>query len=520
MLSRLDSLVILASLALVVFAALRAARKKAGGAEYFLAGRDLAWPFVGMSLFITNISAEHVIGLAGDAYRIGIVAGGFEWMAVFDLILLALFFAPLYLRAKVFTIPEFLEGRFGWSMRAFHSANLLFINVFTKVAPALWAASLLFNTLLGWDQTMVMLGMSAFTAVYTMKGGLRAVVYADMIQGSWLIVGSAILVSIGLSRVGGWEGLVAQAPTGMLGMAKPLDHELPITGFFLGNLVAGMFYWCMDQTNVQRVLGARSVEDGQKGAILAGFLKLLPVFLLVLPGVIARVLYPDLDPYDRAYAHLVHGLLPAGLRGLVVAGLIAALMSSISACYNSTATLVTRDFVMRRRPNLTERSQVIVGRWATVVMAVLGVLAAPLVGLSVTLWHYQQLISAYLLIPMSAAIFVGLAWKGSNLKGAVSAVSLGFGSGIIFFLDQTLGWSLPVLSHPYLNSFLHRSFVVWVFSAVVMVGVSTATRPAATEKVQGYVFAWPSEPWKGTSDLRAWTGLLVVAVLSLWWIFR
>ena len=234
MLSLLDSLVIFASLTLVVFAALRAARKKAGGAEYFLAGRDLAWPFVGMSLFITNISAEHVIGLAGDAYRIGIVAGGFEWMAVFDLILLALFFAPLYLRARVFTIPEFLERRFGWSMRAFHSANLLFINVFTKVAPALWAASLLFNTLLGWDQTMVMLGMSAFTAVYTMKGGLRAVVYADMIQGSWLIVGSAILVSIGLSRVGGWEGLAAQAPTGMLGIAKPLDHELPITGFFLG----------------------------------------------------------------------------------------------------------------------------------------------------------------------------------------------------------------------------------------------------------------------------------------------
>ncbi len=174
MLSLLDSLVIFASLTLVVFAALRAARKKAGGAEYFLAGRDLAWPFVGMSLFITNISAEHVIGLAGDAYRIGIVAGGFEWMAVFDLILLALFFAPLYLRARVFTIPEFLERRFGWSMRAFHSANLLFINVFTKVAPALWAASLLFNTLLGWDQTMVMLGMSAFTAVYTMKGGPSA----------------------------------------------------------------------------------------------------------------------------------------------------------------------------------------------------------------------------------------------------------------------------------------------------------------------------------------------------------
>ena len=153
-------------------------------------------------------------------------------------------------------------------------------------------------------------------------------------------------------------------------------------------------------------------------------------------------------------------------------------------------------------------------------MAVLGVLAAPLEGLAVTLWRYQQLISTYLLIPMSAAIFVGLAWKCSNLKGAVVAVLLGFGSGIVFFLDETLGWSLPVLSHPYLHSFLHRSFVVCVFAAAVMVGVSLVTRPVATETVQGNVFTWPSEPWQGTSDLRSWTELLLVAVLSLWWIFR
>jgi Na+/proline symporter len=195
-------------------------------------------------------------------------------------------------------------------------------------------------------------------------------------------------------------------------------------------------------------------------------------------------------------------------------------MSSISACYNSSATLVTRDFVLRFRPKMTEQRQVLIGRWVTVLMAILGVLAAPLVGLSVTLWHYLQFISAYLSVPMSAAIFIGLVWKRSNLIGALSAVTLGFCLGLVFFLDQTLGWSLPVLSHPYLQSFLHRSFIVWVFSVVVMALVSLSTETPKPERVRGHLFTRPSEPWSGLSDFRAWAGVLFVTVCSLWWIFR
>src|SRR5438034_6626077 len=411
MLSPIDIATIAASLLLVVYVALRAAGKKASDTEYFLAGRDLSWPFVGMSLFVTNISAEHVIGLAGDAYRIGMVAGGYELIAAWDLIILATLFAPLYLRSKVFTIPEFLEHRFGWSLRAFLSANLLLINVLTKNAIALWAGSLLFTLLFDWNQTLVILVLSAFTVLYTIKGGLRAVVYADMIQGTWLILGGVILALAGLMKVGGWGGLLSQTPAPMLQMVKPLDHELPVTGFFVSNFLAAMFYWCMDQTNVQRVLGARSIGDGQKGAIFAGFLKLTTPFILVLPGLIARVLYPNLDRYDSAYPQLVRGLLPVGLRGVVLAGLIAALTSSVSACYNSSATLVVRDFVLRFRPATSEQQQVVTGRWVTVAVAILGVLAAPLVGLSVTIWYYLQDISAYLSVPMAAAIFLGFLWK-------------------------------------------------------------------------------------------------------------
>jgi len=281
-----------------------------------------------------------------------------------------------------------------------------------------------------------------------------------------------------------------------------------------------MFYWCMDQTNVQRVLGARTIAQGQRGAMFAGFLKLLVPFILVLPGVIARVLYPNLETYDSAYPRLVAGLLPVGLRGLVLAGLIAILMSSMSACYNSSATLVVRDFVMRYRPSLPERNQVVIGRWVTVAMAVLGVLAAPLVGLSVTIWYYLQNISAYLSVPMSAAIFTGLLWKRGTTKGAVTAVLVGFGTGLVFFLDETLHWSLPVLSNPYLHSFLHRSLLVWIITAMVMIVVSLATASPDAAKVHDYVFGRLRQPWTGLSDYRSWAVLLFFCTIALWWFFR
>jgi solute:Na+ symporter, SSS family len=519
----LDTVIIIISLVLVIGAVMRAAHKKQSDTEYFLAGRDLRWPFIGMSLLASNISAEHVVGLAGDGYRVGMVTGGYEWMAAWCLIILATLFAPLYLKNKIYTIPEFLERRFGWPLRAFLSVNLLVINVFTKNAIDLWAGSLLFVLLFGWNQMAVMILLSVFTAIYTMKGGLRAVVYADMVQGTWLIVSSVILTLVGLAAVGGWQGLTAKVDHSMIQMVKPLDAELPITGFLLGNLMGGMFYWCMDQTNVQRVLGARSVDQGQKGAIFAGFLKLSIPFILVLPGVIAHALYPNLPRPDMAYPRLVSDLLPVGLRGLVLAGLIAILMSSMSACYNASATLVVRDFVMRYRPGITEAQQVAAGRRVTVLMAVLGVMAAPLVGLSVTIWHYLQFISAYLCVPMSAVIFVGLVWKRGNTGGAIAGGAAGFGLGMIMFLDQTLGWSLAAFSHPYLHSFLHRSLVIWVFAAVVMIVGSLAGAPPHEDKIEGTVYAGDSgvavqgRIW---ADYRPWAAVLFGCTVVLWWLFR
>ncbi len=521
MLSWIDSVTIFVSLALVIFVATRASRKTSTGSEYFLAGRDLRWWFIGMSLFASNISAEHVLGLAGDGYRIGMVAGGYEWVSGWDLIMLAMLFAPLYLREKIFTIPEFLERRFGWPMRAFLSANLLIINVFTKNAIDIWAGSLLFTVLFGWNQFVVMIVLSAFTALYTMKGGLRAVVYADMVQGTWLIISSAILVVLGLKAVGGWSGLVAHVPHSTMQMVKPLNDDFPITGFLIANFFAGMFYWCMDQTNVQRVLGARTIEDGQRGAMFAGFIKLLVPFILVLPGIISRVLYPNISRYDLAYPRLVMGLLPPGARGLVLAGLIAILMSSMSACYNASATLVVKDFVLRFRPKTSEDRQVKIGRWVTVLMAVLGVAAAPLVGLSVTIWYYLQFISAYLSVPMAAVILTGLLWKKGNTKGAIAGLIAGFGLGMVFFLDTVLKWGLPVISVPIMHSFMHRTLVAFLAAVIVMVIVSQMTSQESDfAKSTQNVFGEFTAPWEGVSDYRTWAVLLFISTCLLWYSFR
>jgi SSS family solute:Na+ symporter len=520
-LSWIDTVTIFVSLGLVFFVATRASKKSNTGSEYFLAGRDLRWWFIGMSLFASNISAEHVLGLAGDGYRIGMVAGGYEWVSGWDLIMLAMLFAPLYLREKIFTIPEFLERRFGWPMRAFLSANLLVINVFTKNAIDIWAGSLLFTVLFGWNQLLVMIVLSAFTALYTMKGGLRAVVYADMVQGTWLILSSILLTVVGLKAVGGWAGLVAHVPHSAIQMVKPLNDDFPITGFLIANFFAGMFYWCMDQTNVQRVLGAKTLEDGQRGAMFAGFLKLLVPFILVLPGLIARVLYPGITLYDRAYPRLVIGLLPVGLRGLVLAGLIAILMSSMSACYNASATLVVRDFVLRFKPATSEIRQVIIGRWVTVLMAILGVAAAPLVGLSVTIWFYLQFISAYLSVPMAAVILTGLLWKKGNTKGAIAGLIAGFSLGLVFFLDQVLKWSLPVLSSPIMHSFMHRTLVAFLAAVVVMVIVSQITsQESEFGKAAVNVFGEFTAPWTGIGDYRSWAVVLFICTCLLWYNFR
>jgi SSS family solute:Na+ symporter len=459
---------------------------------------------------------------------VGLAVGGFEWMACFCLLTLAFVFVPQYLKTRVYTIPEFLERRFSLTARVVLSGYLLVMIVLTKISIALWAGALVVHTLFGWDMNAVMWGIGIFTAVYTAAGGLAAVVYTDAFQTLVFLAGSAFLTVASMNAAGGWSGAASRLPEGFLHMVKPMtDPDYPITGFIFGNYFGGMFYWCMDQVIVQRVLGARDVEEGKKGAIFAGFLKILPVFIFVLPGAIAAALYPNI-PHDAAYPTLVTSLVPSGLRGLILAGLLAALMSSLSSISNSAATLITHDFIVRfSKTPPGQAAQIWIGRITTSVVMAAGILWAPVIGQADTLWKYLQVVSAYMGLPMAAALLTGILWKRATNAGALAAMGLGVLLGGVMLLDSMMaarGGLIPFLQTPIMTSFMHRSFLAFVISIAVMLLVSLCTKPPRMEQVEGVCFEWTGDQTPhssaGFQDSRRWGALLAATALTCWIVFR
>ncbi len=522
----IDLFIIGCYLVIVIAIGLFFAGKERTSENYFLAGRSLTWPVIGASLFASNIGTEHLVGLAGDAHRVGLVAGGFEWMACLCLIILAVVFVPQYLRTRIYTIPEFLEKRFSLTARMYLSVYFMVMIVLTKVSIALYAGSIVMEQFFGWDRTAVMWGIGIFTASYTAIGGLSAVVYTDVLQTVVLLLGAVLLTVIGLSRVGGWSEFTAAAPEGFLSMVKPIDHpDYPITGFMFGNLFVGIFYWCMDQVIVQRALGARNIDHGRKGAIFGGFLKILPVFIFVLPGVIAVVLFPDIE-HDKAFPTLLSELLPAGIKGLVLAGLLAALMSSLDSTLNASATLVTRDFFVRfTKIEPSQAAQIWLGRITIVVVLIAGILWAPVITKAETLWKYLQIVSAYMAVPMSAAVLTGILWRRGNNAGALSAMVFGIAVGIIMMADSMYkGGLIPILQAPIMSSFMHRSLVAFLLSVVVMVVVSLLTAAPPKSRVEGVCFEWSGlatiEKISLFRDYRLWIALLFICVICCWILFR
>lgn len=528
-----DLAIIVSSLIVVLVVGLWFARRWRSSDDFFLAGRSVTWPFIGFSLFATNISSEHFVGLASAGHNLGLVEGGYEWVASYCLLVLAGVFAPQYLKHKVFTIPEFFEKRYGVEARVGLSAYFLVMIVLTKTAVATYAGSIVIQEFTGWPLTSIMWGIGITTAAYTMAGGLAAVIYTDFIQALILIAGSAVLTITALARVGWWGGLVEHLQNinrlDVLSMVRSVDDPSgrPFSGFILGNfLTGGIFYWCMDQVNVQRVLAAKSVAHARGGAILAGFLKIIPVFIMVLPGVIALALFPQIGAeHNRTYGVLLQELMPSGLRGFVIAALLAALMSSLSSTFNSASTLVARDFLLRFRPQSTMKLQVAVGEIGLVLVMVAGILCAPLVGTKETIWNYLQEVSGYLSVPFAVAGLAGVLSRRVNRQGAMAGVIAGFLAGLFFFLEKNLDWG--IFTAPFFASFLHRHFLCGVISAVVMAGVSAFTPPPSAE-VQAGAFsllrrAAPGEeppPASLLADWRLWWWLLLVVVSCFWVWFR
>lgn len=536
MLSPTDYAIVAAYFVLTVSLGLFCARRWRGSEDFFLAGRSLTWPLIGLSLFATNISTEHFVGLAAGGHREGLVQGGYEWIASYCLLMLAAVFAPQYLKHKVFTIPEFFERRFGLEARVLLTCYFLAMIVLTKTSVALYSGTRVLADLTGWDFNAIIWSIGIVTALYTIAGGLAAVVYTDALQALILIGGAIVLTVLGLGEVGGWSGLTErldkQGQMDLLSMVKGPESELPFSGFVLGNfLIGGMFYWCMDQVNVQRVLGAKNVREARLGAIFAGFLKIIPVFILVLPGVIAAALPLDIRgpdgaaDYNRTYSALVQALLPTGLKGLVLAALLAALMSSISSMFNSASTLVARDLVARFRPSTRARAQIVIGQVALVMVMVGGILATPLIGRYKHLWDYLQEMSAYLSVPFAVVGLSGVFLRRVNRAGAVAAVLVGIVVSALLLADSHVeGGLFSFLRHPYLSSFLHRSFLCAVVTFVALLVVSFSTRPPREEVLAGtFSFAWKRGEGESDRDLAlagAWMACLFLVVSSLWWVFR
>lgn len=524
-----DYALVVAYFAVTIALGLYFARRWKGSEDFFLAGRSLTWPIIGLSLFATNISTEHFVGLAAGGYSEGLVQGGYEWIASYCLIVLAAVFAPQYLKHRVFTIPEFFEKRFGVETRVLLTVYFLAMIVLTKTSVALFTGTRVLADLTGWNFQAIIWTLGIVTAFYTMAGGLAAVVYTDALQAIILIGGSVLLTVFALIEVGGVDGLVqgiqaVPALNGHLSMIKGPESDLPFTGFLLGNfLTGGMFYWCMDQVNVQRVLGARDVRQARLGAIFAGFLKIIPVFILVLPGVIAAVLWRDIDDANKTYSRLVQELLPSGAKGLVLAALLAALMSSISSMFNSASTLVARDLVFRFNPRVTAPTQILIGQFALLGVMVGGILVSPLIGRYKHVWGYLQDVTGYLSVPFAVVGLAGVFSRRVNRAGALAGVAVGVVSGILLFWDQhreVFGF----LRHQYLNSFLHRIFLSSVLSFLAMVVVSLLT-PPPPEKVRRGAFRFSLGAGTGESsrDRRlalAWMAVLFATVTALWVIFR
>jgi SSS family solute:Na+ symporter len=494
----LDLIIIVIYFCIVFGIGMYFARKERSSEQYFLAGRDVGWFFIGASLFVSNISTEHFIGLSGTGASSGLAVGHFEWLACLILLLLGWVFVPFYLRSNVFTMPEFLERRFSRNCAVYLAAISIIAYIFTKISVQLYAASVVLERVAGWKlwETAVVLVIA--TGIYTVAGGLAAVIYTDTVQTLILITGAVALTVIGLGRVGGLAHLRTMVPEGYFHMIKPIsDPAFPWTGIFFGAPILGIWYWCTDQVIVQRVLSARDEGHAKLGTIFAGFLKILPVFMLVLPGIIAYALFRDqLKTPDFAYPTLILNLLPTGLVGLVMAALLAAVMGAMSSVFNSASTLVTLDFYKKVRPQASERQLVNFGRIATGIMVLLGLLWVPFIHLiSSQLYIYLQSVQAYISPPIAACFVLGILWPRLNASGAISSLLTGFVLGATRFLlelaDRAAGGRFESSVARWIidMNFLHYAIFMFVVCSLVLVMVSMMTPAPDRKQLAGLTFA-------------------------------
>lgn len=498
-------------------------QKNENSGDYFLGGRDATWIAIGSSIFASNIGSEHLIGLAGAGASSGMAMAHWEiqgWM----ILILGWVFVPFYERSMVLTMPEFLERRYNPQSRTLLSLISLISYVMTKVAVTVYAGGLVFQQVFGIEEMwgidffwIAAIGLVVITALYTIVGGMKSVLYTSVLQTPILLLGSAVILWLGFKELGGWDEMmrlcdVTPAYEGAQGtmihlMRDNSDPQYPWLGALIGSSIIGFWYWCTDQFIVQRVLSGKDQKEARRGAIFGAYLKLLPVFLFLIPGMIAYAIHvknggnflPLLSSgahnADAAFPTLVAKLLPAGVKGVVVCGILAALMSSLASLFNSSAMLFTIDFYKRFRPQTPEKQLVVIGQIATVVIVALGILWIPVMrSVGDVLYTYLQDVQSVLAPGIAAAFLLGICWKRTSAQGGM----WGLISGLIIGLTR-LGAKVYYSNVPDAADSMFKYVFYdlnWLFfcgwmllvCCIIVVAVSLATPAPSAEKIKGLVF--------------------------------
>ena len=575
-LTALDWWIIATYFALILGVAWRVStRQKDTSNDYFLAGRNLGWLIVGASIFASNIGSEHLVGLAGSGATDGVAMAHYELHA-WCLLVLGWVMAPFYMRSQVFTMPEFLEKRFSATARWVLSLISLVAYVLTKVAVGIFAGCIVFGVLL---PDLHIFGLDSFwigsilvivlTGIYTISGGLRAVAYTEAIQSVVLVLGSLLVTIYGLDALGGWSELRSVLGSDMFNLWKPLVPEgvdgtwapiatetrmawyfnsnYPWLGMLFCAPIIGLWYWCTDQYIVQRLLGSANLKEARRGTIAAAFLKLLPVFIFIIPGMICFALATTgriemissalmdssgnlvNENAQQAYPLLVAAVLPPGIRGIVVAGLLAALMSSLAGVFNASSTLFTMDFYSKMRPHASQAQLVKIGRIATLAMVLIGLLWIPVIQGGRGLYDYLQSVQGYLAPPIFTVFFFGIFNKRLNAQGCLAALTVGFLMGLFRLAVDTPvalmeGFSYTEGSFFWIINnifFQYYSLLIFLVSAFMMIVVSYATAEPSYEQIRGLTFATLSNEEKAVDrasrsvgDIEMSGAVLVLIVMA------
>ena len=529
-------------LALIAVAVWVVLQKNNTTEDYFLAGRNVGWFVIGASVFASNIGSEHVVGLAGTGFESGAPMAHYELHA-WIVLLLGWLFLPFYIRSGAFTMPEFLEKRFDSRSRWFLSLFSLVAYVLTKVSVTIYAGGIVVSELIGIPFWYGAIGIVIFTGIYTVIGGMKAVIYTETLQTIILILGSVCITYLGLQEVGGWsqlrETVIAVSPD-HFNMWRPIsDPDFPWTGLLFGGTIVGIWYWCTDQYIVQRTLAANNIKIGRRGAIFGAYLKLLPILIFLVPGIIAFALSiqnPEvftIDKADKAFPMLVKYLLPVGLKGLVAGGLMAALMSSLASVFNSCSTIFTIDIYQKLKPNKSDKELLNTGRIATIFIVVLGIIWIPImekIGGGV-MYQYLQNVQSYIAPPVTAVFLLGIIWKRVNSQAAITTLLAGLVL-LIMRLGSEIYFQSEIISNQTVNSvwftfatinFSHMAIFMFVFSVMLCISISLLTTAPNYKTIIGLSYGTLSEKQKLDNEnsydridvvLSVLLVLLVIGILS------